>query len=1119
MKRSSIILTLSLLAAMSCTPDEAGMKEQMDKMATRLEAIQESIQAINAQVEALGTITQGNAITGISQDSDGNYVITYKAYDDQEYCVVVATKEQMVNAPQLGVRKDGTDNIYYWSIIDPDGTENDLLDKNGNKVPVSGTTPKLSTDADGYWTVDGTRLLDAGGRPIPARDGQTCIFQSIGVNDDGDMEVVLGGGKVIVLPMQQVLNLTLSEPINGTTPTSFPASKEITYAVTGSAADGAIVALSGVSGLTASLDKENSKIHLNFPAGFVGGYVVVVAYDLGTHSVIRPVFFGEGSSPEPPTPVDVVEIATADQLAAFAQAVNAKDGSETKTAILTADINLSSIASSWVPIGKANSATATWDGSANSGSFTYSGPAFKGTFNGQGHTISNFNTTSAGTGVWGIFGVLDGATVKNLKVAGAMTVTASGELEAGGIVGAMVNSTVESCESSVDVTMTTSTSGKRMIYGGIAGLVYSKGTGHSAIRSCVNNGALVNSAKSGNTSTGFDCVAFGGIAALTTAPKEDNQLNVISNCTNNGAMTAHTVLARCSGIVANCTYTELNTCVNNGSQRNTGSGGRIGNVASYVCASRVNNCSNTGSLTTTQTDTQSGGLLGLVGGSASTISGGGNSGAITSACTTVTDGFYHRGLLFANLATIESVDGLNAGGSLWDYNGGSPIRINVNSSNVMQYIGRYAPANVSKITNITCDVEPVQAGITSAADLVEFASLVNSGASYAKFVDNGAVNLLMDIDLSSVSSNWTPIGSATASSTDDVSFEVSGHPFTGVFNGQGHSITGFNPTKTLGSADAFGLFGVLSGATVSNFTLSGALTVSATAKSHAGCVAGVCYNSTISNVTSSVAISSTGTTNSGQRFSIGGIAGLLAGDGTVNSVINGCTNSGAANIDCGSNVNNGYTGVVYGGIVSVSTAAAVANMHSQINNCVNNGEMTVKVGRCAGIVGSCKQYSKINACTNNGKQTNSSAKNRLGQITCELGSNSRIDNCINNGDIIATGTAATDDDIRVGGIVGAMSAGTVQGGESNGKVITNGHKHNSGLIFAYISNGTAITGVAVKGLIGTYNGGTYQMETVTASNFDEWTDITVGTSARKYCYLGASNSSRYTIVTDCIFVP
>ena len=1117
MKKSGLILSIALSLCLACKPDEAGMLAKMADLDSRLNNIEQSLASINTQIEALGTITQGNVITSLTQDSDGNYVITYKAVDNKEYSVVVSAKEQMINVPQLAVSKDPVEGIYYWVLVDPDGTETNLLDKAGNRVPVSGSAPKVSTDANGYWTVSGVQILDGAGRPITAHDGNSCIFRSIRVNEDGDMEVVLGGGKVIVLPMQQVLNLTLSEPINGTTPTSFPASLEITYSVTGSAAPNAIVALSGVSGLTAALDKDNSKIHLNFPAGFTAGYVVVIANE-GTHTVIRPVFFGEGSAPEP-TPVDAVEIGTAAQLAAFAQAVNNQDGSETKTAILTADINLSSVASSWKPIGKPTSVSATWDGTDNTGSFTYSGPAFKGTFNGQGHTISGFNTTSASSGVWGIFGVLDGATVKNLKVSGTMTVTASDQLAASAIAGAMLNSTIESCESNVNVTMSNSASGKRMIYGGIAGIVYSKGTDHSTIRSCVNNGELVSSLKTDNISTGFECVAFGGIAAMATAPKADNVLNVISNCTNNGAMTAKTILARCSGIIANCTYTELNACVNNGNQRNTGSGGRVGNVASYVCASRVIDCRNTGSLTTTQTDTQCGGLLGLVGGVGSTISGGGNSGAITSACTTVTEGLYHRGLLFGNLAAIESVDGLSAGGSLWDYNGGTPSRIAVNSGNVMQYIGRYASANASKITNITCDVEPVKAGISTAADLVEFASLVNSGASYAKFVDNGAVNLLMDIDLSSVSSSWTPIGNAAVSTSDDIVIEVSGHPFTGVFNGQGHSITGFKPTKTLGSAATFGLFGVLSGATVSNFTLSGTMTVSATAKSHAGCVAGVCYNSTISNVTSSVAISSSGTTKSDQRFSIGGIAGLLVGDGTVNSVINNCTQSGNASIDCGSNTNNGYTGVIYGGIVSVSTSAAVANMHSQITNCTNNGNMTVKIGRCAGIVGSCKQYTKINACTNNGKQTNSSAKNRLGQITCELGSNSRIDNCVNNGDLIATGTAAADDDIRIGGMVGAMGYGTIQGGESNARVITNGHKKNAGIVFGYIANGTAVTGVAVKGLIGTYNGGNYQMETVTASNFDVWADVTVNGSARKYCFLGAANTSKYGIVSGCIFVP
>lgn len=1122
MKKSGIILSIALSVCLACKPDEAGMLAQMDKLDNRLATLEQSMAAINTQVEALGTITQGNVITSLNRDSDGNYIITYKGADDQEYTLVTAAKEQMINIPQLAVRKDESEGIYYWILVATDGTESDLLDASGKRVPVSGSAPKISTDSQGFWTVDGVRMLDGNGRPIEARDGTSCIFQSMRVNEDGDMEIVLGGGKTIVLPMQQVLNLTLSEPIDGTTPTSFPASKEITYAVTGSAASSAIVAISGAYGLTATQDKDNGKITLSFPAGFTGGYVVIVAYDMGTHSVIRPVFFGEGSSPEPPTPpTSVVEIGTAAELVAFAKAVNNQDGSETKTAILTADINLASVASSWTPIGKGTTSSGTWDGTNFKGNFTYTGPAFKGTFNGQGHTISGFATTSSSaTGVWGLFGILDGATVKNLKVNGSMTVTATGELAAGGIAGACVDATIESCETNIDVTIGNSTSGKRMIAGGVAGFVWSSAEGRSVIRACNASGNLVSTAKSGNTSTGFDCVAYGGIAALTTAASSTALPVLIENCTYSGDMTAHTVLARCSGIVANCTFSQLTSCTNSGNQRNTGSGGRLGNLASYVYGSQVTDCWNTGNLTTTQTDTQCGGLIGLVGGASTTISGGGNKGTVTSACTTVNTGETRvmRGLLFANLASFGSVNGMSAGGSLWAWNGGNPSRINVNESNYMDYIGRYTDANASKITNISCDVEQAKVGISSAAELVELATLVNSGGDYSKFQESdGSINLLMDIDLSSVSASWTPIGNATAASTDDINFTIEGHPFTGVFNGGGYNITGFNPTATTASGGAFGLFGVISGGSVSNFTLSGTLTASATAKSHVGAVAGVCHNSGINNVNSRVNISSAGTTHTGQRFAIGGIAGLICNDGTVASSITGCTMNGNANVDQGSNLGNGATGVIYGGIVAFSSGQGT-NMHSLITNCVNNGTMTMKTGRAAGIVGSCKQFTKMNACTNNGKQTNSSAKNRLGQITCELASNCRMDDCINNGDIIASGTAASNDDIRVGGMVGAMAAGTIEGGQSNGRVITNGHEENAGLIFAYLANATAVKKVAVKGLIGTYNGGNYAMKTVTAANFDTWTSATVA-SGRMYCFLGCANSTKTDLVTGCTLVP
>ncbi|MBQ1938118.1 MAG: hypothetical protein II364_04065, partial [Bacteroidales bacterium] len=325
MKKNIILLSLLFCSLIACTVNEAPFKDRLSDYEERLAKIKASLTSINSQVEALGTLTQGNVITSLSQDSDGKYIINYLGADGKSYSTVVATKSEMINVPQLAVKKDETLGIYFWTIVDPDGSEQDLLDENGKRVPVSGSTPQISANADGYWTVDGNLIKDAKGNPILARDGESCIFQDIRVNEDGDMEVVLGGGKVIILPMQQVLNLTLSEPINKNFST-IPSKLDITYTVSGSEADNAIVALCGVAGVTATLNEETKTISVTFPSGFTAGYVVVIAYDQGTHSVIRPVFFGEGDTPITPEPEDpganVVEIGTADQLLAFAAAVN-----------------------------------------------------------------------------------------------------------------------------------------------------------------------------------------------------------------------------------------------------------------------------------------------------------------------------------------------------------------------------------------------------------------------------------------------------------------------------------------------------------------------------------------------------------------------------------------------------------------------------------------------------------------------------------------------------------------------------------------------------------------------------------------------------------------------------
>ena len=97
---------------------------------------------------------------------------------------------------------------------------------------------------------------------------------------------------------------------------------------------------------------------------------------------------------------EIVSISTAEELAAFRDRVNS--GENTLDVVLTADIELSG---DWTPF------------NPNDG---YVASAYAGTFDGNGHTISGLsvNATAANQG---LFGVINGATIKNLKIEGHVT--------------------------------------------------------------------------------------------------------------------------------------------------------------------------------------------------------------------------------------------------------------------------------------------------------------------------------------------------------------------------------------------------------------------------------------------------------------------------------------------------------------------------------------------------------------------------------------------------------------------------------------------------------------------------------------------------------------------------
>ncbi|MBQ4555565.1 MAG: hypothetical protein IJA53_10695 [Spirochaetaceae bacterium] len=120
---------------------------------------------------------------------------------------------------------------------------------------------------------------------------------------------------------------------------------------------------------------------------------------------------------------------------------------------------------------------------------------YSGSFDGGGHTITVNNTYYSNEGVYyqGLFDTLDGATIKNLVVAGEETISESGLDYCGGIASEIknqrgVDTTFENCVNKRNITVTTGV--KRI--GGFAGYTSSNNSETTNFVNCINLGTIEN---------------------------------------------------------------------------------------------------------------------------------------------------------------------------------------------------------------------------------------------------------------------------------------------------------------------------------------------------------------------------------------------------------------------------------------------------------------------------------------------------------------------------------------------------------------------------------------------------------------------------------------------------
>lgn len=307
--------------------------------------------------------------------------------------------------------------------------------------------------------------------------------------------------------------------------------------------------------------------------------------------------------------------------------------------------------------------------------------------------------------------------------------------------------------------------------------------------------------------------------------------------------------------------------------------------------------------------------------------------------------------------------------------------------------------------------------IGSPEELAWFAKTVNLGDTAISAI------LVADIDLNS--KNWTPIGKDSVVA------------FDGIFDGDGHSISGINVSSKMYA----GLFGIIDVGTVKNLVvenskISGYYLKNNYYYSYVGSVAGYAKaKSSIQNVVNKTALAAaTNKPSSGTSYLyMGGIVGYTRGK----------------IIDCANEANLSQSGSsqYIGGIVGYANYANLENLKNSgviegvdyTGGIVGYADDTKglnlrNTGKISGKyrVGGVAAYGDDSPMTNAFNDGNVEGKKLVGGICGEC--DGKITNSANNG--IVTGIGLSKDSLRIGGICGFCNA--VDSSQNHGSIEVEG---------------------------------------------------------------------------------
>ena len=479
------------------------------------------------------------------------------------------------------------------------------------------------------------------------------------------------------------------------------------------------------------------------------------------------------------------QIASAAQLAELAQYVNAGDATFVSAHyVLTDDVNLSAYGN-WTPIGTINQ-------------------PFAGVFDGQSHVVTGLKIDRAGEDYQGLFGYVSGtddahkAQIKNVAVRDAQI---RAWTEVGAVVGRYGRFTAGYVEPLENCAMiggtiqgTSGSMGQSSCVGGIVGRAcgeiqrcYATGDIIGADNAREYGGIVGESFKTVNA-----CYSTGRLSALGSYADDfggivGNAYDAVTNCYTTGDITGSLNNAATLGSIVGCAMDRVTNCYATGSVKGWRA---IGGIAGQAYGDTYAHATISGCMAlNTSVESNPFYPIGRVAG-------------ITGQESVLNDNYAWDGMRVNGQKipegqqsvengtdlTYDDTNGLSrqfetifGGNSAWTYTeNGLPTLKNVGGTQS----GELPSWMLGSETTFY---------ITTAQQLKRLADEVNAGDSKS----DKTYLLANDIDLSGYP-NWTPIGTFTPNSPQ------ANYPFSGVFDGQGYSITGL---KMSGNEDSKGLFG------------------------------------------------------------------------------------------------------------------------------------------------------------------------------------------------------------------------------------------------------------------------------------------------------------------------